>query len=369
MLWHACTAVDPESRIIQSSRAPCFGALNRVTGGCAGYGRAIRNSDHPQLNFQVSRQMNGSRQLYECVPNWSEGRDLGLVRELSAVATAAGVHVADVTSDADHHRTVMTWFGTQQQIEQALTTGLEAFSQHLKRNRGSLDEQRGIHPRTGLLDVVPIVPLDSFEETVAVPQLSTMKSAVAVAQSVAARLAQTCLTPIYLYEHAASATERRNLAAHRRALLNPEPIPWPSDVGPSAPHPRHGVVLVGARRPLVAFNLDLATDDQRTAQRIAATIRATKPGGLAGVKALGLKLERRRCAQVSVNLVDARVTDLATLVERVQYEARAAGTQVRACELIGLATRVAIGKAVPSDLLLPDLGADRCVEFHLKRYC
>ena len=314
---------------------------------------------------------------FECVVNVSEGRDPDLINRLASAASDAGVLVADVTSDVDHHRSVLTWFGTCDEICAACTCVLEGLAQ--SRN---LHDHAGVHPRTGLLDVVPIVPLSSFladnpAHSNSPLALSTISAAARCAHRGARQLSTEFDVPSFLYEHAATAPDRANLANHRRALVgtdNNNPS-WPSDYGPKNLHPQLGAVLVGARQPLVAFNLDLDTDDVTLARRIAGRIRATTPSGLPGVKALGLALAKRGCAQVSVNLVNVNststnsvnpaATSLQALVDRVVTEAKTLNCHVRSTELIGLVTREAVAGATADSLRLPRLTDEMFVETHL----
>jgi glutamate formiminotransferase len=223
-----------------------------------------------------------------------------------------------------------------------------------------LRTHRGAHPRLGAVDVVPFVPL-----------LGTpMALAVETARAAGAAIAERCGLPVMLYEAAASDPTRLDLARHRRGGLaalasRMASGEWPPDFGPSTPHPTAGVVCVGARMPLVAFNLVLDTAEVETAREIARRIRMATPGGLPGVKAIGLYLESRRCVQVSVNLVDCQRTTLGALVRRVRDEAHDLGARVSTTELVGLAPLGAVLDAAAAELLLPGLEESQILESRL----
>jgi glutamate formiminotransferase len=212
----------------------------------------------------------------------------------------------------------------------------------------------------GAVDVVPFVPI-----------LGTpMAEAAAAARAAGAAIAARCGVPVMLYEEAASAESRRDLARHRRgglpALAERMAIgEWPPDFGPPTPHPTGGVVCVGARWPLVAFNVLLAATEIAAAREIARRIRSATPGGLPGVKAIGLYLESRGCAQVSVNLVDYTRTTLGELMRRIREEARELGARVAGSELVGLAPLGAVLDAAATELELPGLAAGEILEHRL----
>ena len=316
--------------------------------------------------------------IFESVPNLSCARDAGLLDELGARMRDAGVLVVDRSADVDHRRSVWTWLGTPTAIERAASRCLELLNE-----RRRLAQHRGVHPRTGLVDVLPWIPLrevvgsDSPLSAATTIQASTQDAARDAARRTGGRLAERHEIPVFFYEDAApsaaagTAGDRRNLALHRRRLLqgNHLEIPpgWLPDAGPNRPHDHLGALMVGARRPLIAFNLDLATDDVRVARAIAGAIRQTAEGGLPGVKALGLFLPERRCAQVSVNLVDARRTTLPELVARVRDEAHRRGHQIRRGERIGLLTATAVAGASADDLALDTLDPDHLIETHVAR--
>lgn len=310
------------------------------------------------MNKRISRRPR-SRSVYcptvllESVPNVSEGRREAVIRRLRAAVEGV---LLDLGSDADHNRSVLTLAGRGPQLERALLRLYETALEEV-----DLSVQRGVHPRIGAVDVVPFVPLGD----------TPMTEAVAAARSLGARVAERFKLPVYLYEEAATRPERRNLAEIRRGgiarlaerLTDPG---WAPDFGPPRLHPRAGATVIGARRFLVAFNVELATADVRIARRIAARIREAG-GGLPAVKALGLYLERLGRAQVSMNLVDFRRTSPARAVAAVRREATALGTEVVATEIIGLIPAAALADATPEELQIKNFRPELVLEERLRR--
>jgi glutamate formiminotransferase len=279
--------------------------------------------------------------LLESVPNLSEGRDRAVVAAVAASFSGAGARVLDVHLDPDHHRSVITLVGAESALEDGLVAGIDE-----ARRRIDLRRHRGVHPRVGAADVVPVVPL--------VP--ADLPRAVSVATEVARRVGDDLGLPVFLYGEVG---EGRRPAFYRRGGLEElgrriaaaELVP---PHGPSTPDPRAGAVLVGVRAPLVAFNLELlgSLDD---AQAVARSVRESS-GGLPGVQALGLEL-RPGTVQVSTNLVDLDATPLHALVERIVVEARARGTRVGAGELVGLLPARCVVEAAVTGGVPEPLGA------------
>ena len=275
-----------------------------------------------------------TRPLLLAVPNVSEGGDAA---KIAAIADAfAPARVLDVHSDADHGRSVFSLAARQGEVAQALLAGARAALA-----RVDMRAHAGLHPHVGALDVAPVVCLEA----------AARGAACAEALTAAALIGEQLELPVFLYGDLATAPERRERADLRRGgpaglaarMAAGELRP---DYGPTRAHPSAGAVLVTARPPLVAFNLVLATGTLELARRIAAGLRESG-GGLAGVRAIGLWLERRGRAQVSVNVHDHRRTPLARVVEAVRAEAEVADT-----ELVGLAPRAAF-EGFPADLAVP----------------
>jgi glutamate formiminotransferase len=267
----------------------------------------------------------------EAVPNFSEGRDPKAMAAIAGAAARAGAAVLDIHQDPDHHRSVVTLAGDAMQVVEALVqTALEAVA------RIDLRRHQGVHPRIGAVDVIPLVPLGQ----------ARLGDCVELAVGLGRRLGQLGL-PVYLYGEAATRPERRRLAAIRRGqfegLAAAMALPWGApDFGPSQPHPTAGAVAVGARGPLIAFNVDLAPGaDVGVARAVARAVRASS-GGLPAVQALGWWLARRGRAQVSMNLLDYRVTGLAAALAAVRAEAARHGATVAQAEIVGLAPEAAL---------------------------
>ena len=264
--------------------------------------------------------------LIECVPNVSEGRRQDVIEEIAAaVQSVPGVCLLHQTSDADHNRSVFTFAGPEEAVCEAAYQ-LVAIAVA----RIDLRTHTGEHPRIGAADVIPFVPLCAGDMPVCVD----------VARKLGERLARELDYPVYLYEQAASAPHRRNLAEVRRGrfeglsekMQQPD---WMPDFG-IRPHISAGAAAVGAREPLVAFNMLLNTNDVTVANEIARRIRFSS-GGLPEIKALGMYLATHDTAQVSVNLCNYRITSLQTVFLQAQEEAARMGFRIVKSELIGLA--------------------------------
>ena len=268
--------------------------------------------------------------MIECVPNISEGRDSAKVESIAAaIRSVKGVSLLNIDSGVDANRTVYTFVGESEAV-------LEAAYQMYREAAALIDmrNQTGAHPRIGAVDVVPFVPLPGAD----------MAICVAAARQLGARVASEFKVPIFLYEEAATQPERRNLADVRRGdyegleqKLQLEE--WAPDFGDRTFNAKLGATAIGARKFLIAFNVNLTTDDVKVAQRIAARIRTVgpaSPGRLAACKAIGWFMPSFACAQVSMNLVDFEVTGLLAAYRACQREAKEMGCDVAGSELIGL---------------------------------
>lgn len=301
--------------------------------------------------------------LLECVPNVSEGRRPEVVARLvAAAASIPGARVLDVSSDPDHNRSVLTLAGDAESLHRALLALYEAALPEI-----DLTRHQGVHPRLGAVDVVPFVPLGD----------TPMAAAVAAAERLAREVAERFALPVYLYEQAARPHPahpghpgRRLLADIRRggfeglASKLADPL-WAPDAGPSRPHPTAGASVIGARFFLIAFNALLDTADVAVARAVARRVRESG-GGLPAVRAMGVYLESRGQAQVSMNLVDFRRTPLLAVLDRVRQEAGALGARVTATELIGLIPEEAALGVVRDALQLPGFAAGSVLEAALR---
>ena len=256
--------------------------------------------------------------IMECVPNFSEGRDLSKVeRIVDAFRGKEGVKLLDYSSDKDHNRTVVTVIGEIEPLGDAVVEAIGIAAQLI-----DLTHHQGEHPRMGAADVVPFIPIKNC----------TVQEADALAKRVGKEVAERFQIPSFLYEKSATAPHRENLAAIRKGqfegmfekMKQPE---WKPDFGPDAPHPTAGVFAVGARMPLVAFNVNLDTPNLQIAKDIAARVRHSS-GGYAFIKALGVMLEERHIAQVSMNLTDYTHTAVYRAYEAVKMEANVVGTEI-----------------------------------------
>jgi glutamate formiminotransferase len=275
----------------------------------------------------------------ECVPNVSEGRDRAV---LDALAAACGSALLDLHADADHHRAVFTMAGD------GLLEAVRALARAVA-DRVDLRAHAGVHPRFGVLDVVPFVALHG----------EPLARAADAAHDFASWIADALALPVFLYDHAD--LHRRTLPDARRAAFTSRT----PDLGPERPHPGLGAVAVGARPPLVAINCELTSDDVALARGIAAAVRE-RDGGLAGVRALGLALPSVDRAQVSMNLVDLGRTSVQRACERVRELARAADDDVDRVELVGLLPAAELARCDPAFLEWSGIGPDRTIEARLR---
>jgi len=281
--------------------------------------------------------------VVECVPNFSEGKDPGKVDEIvKAITSVPGVLLLDRQSDADHNRTVVTFAGAPEVVVEAAVRGAGKAAELIDLNRHT-----GVHPRIGALDVLPFVPLQNVR----------IEECAALAVTAGEEIWKRFHVPVYLYGAAARRPERRQLAAIRRGqfeglreevLRHPERRP---DIGGPELHPTAGACAAGARKILIAYNIQLATSDVAVAQRIARKIRSSS-GGLPAVKAMGVFLRSRNQAQVSMNLTDFEQTAPHEVFAVVKREAERLGYGVAGSEIIGLIPRRAIEMAKGSELQL-----------------
>ena len=293
--------------------------------------------------------------IIECVPNFSEGRDPEKVALVAAAVRAVpGIRLLDYSFDPDHHRSVLTFIGEAGPVIQgALAAGEKALELI------DIREHSGVHPRIGAVDVVPFVPLGD----------AVMADAIAAAHEFGRLFGERFCIPIYFYGDAASDPGRRELSDIRRGSIEglKERIgdhAWRPDVGPAACHERGGAAAVGARMPLVAYNINLDSGDLELARRIACSIREAG-GGLPNVKALGLYLASLGVAQVSINLTDYRKTSIRTVFDRVHAEASAAGVEILESELIGLAPAAALDEETARHVRLRDFSEKKIIETYL----
>jgi glutamate formiminotransferase len=290
--------------------------------------------------------------IIESVPNISEGRRPEVLdAAVAAMKGVPGLRVLDVQSDKDHNRSVLTVVGDERSLKDGLLALFEVAT-----SRIDLRHHQGEHPRVGAVDVVPFIPIEGV----------SMKDCVALAREVGQAVAERFQVPVFLYEEAAKAPHRRNLEDVRRGQFEGlgermrDPL-WQPDFGPAAPHPSAGAVVVGARMPLIAYNINLGTADVEIAKRIAKAIRHSS-GGYRFVKAMGVMLEERNVAQVSINMTDYKKTPLFRVFETVRTEAARYGVSVIGSEIVGLVPSQALIDAADHFLRLEDFDPAQILE-------
>lgn len=295
--------------------------------------------------------------LIECVPNISEGRRADVIDAIvAAVRRTPDVRVLDRSSDPAHNRSVLTLAGTPDALRAAVVALFDAAIPAI-----DLRQHRGEHPRLGAVDVVPFVPIER----------ATLADCVRLARDVAREIAERHEIPVFLYEAAASTPSRRNLEDIRRGEFEGlgvklQDAAWEPDFGPAAPHPTAGATVVGARMPLIAFNMNLATDRLEVAKKIAAAVRHSS-GGFRFVKALGVELADRRIVQVSMNLTDYEKTPIFRVFEAVKREAARYGVAVLESEIVGLVPAQALVDTAAFYLQLGDFAPDQVLETRLRQ--
>jgi glutamate formiminotransferase/glutamate formiminotransferase/formiminotetrahydrofolate cyclodeaminase len=279
-------------------------------------------------------------QLIECVPNFSEGTDRRIVEGIvNAITGAQGVAVLAYESDADHNRSVVTFAGAPGAVAEGALRGIE-----LAVRKIDLRTHKGVHPRIGAADVVPFVPIRGI----------TLEQAAEIAHEAGREIWNRLGVPVYFYEAAALRPEYRRLESIRRGGLLP-------DLGGPEPHPSAGACVVGARKFLIAFNVNLRSADLEAARSIARQVRASS-GGLATVKAIGVPLPSRGIVQVSMNLTDFEMIGIYEAFGAVRRAALERGIEVLSTQLVGLIPRKALEGGDPASLKFADFGPQRVLD-------
>lgn len=294
--------------------------------------------------------------IVECVPNFSEGKRKEVVEKIvGEIKKVKGVNVLDVESDADHNRSVVTFIGEPEAVGEAAFLATKKACELIDMNK-----HRGEHPRIGAMDVIPFVPLSNV----------TMEECVQLAKKVGKRIADELGIPVYLYEAAATREDRVNLSDIRKGEYeglkkeigsNPDRKP---DYGDAKLHPTAGATVVGAREPLIAFNVNLGTEDVEIAKKIAKAVRFSS-GGLKNVKAKGFVIRERGIVQVSMNLTNYKETPIFRVFEMVKREAERYGVPVIGSEIIGLVPLDAVVDVVDFYLQLENFKKNQILETHL----
>ncbi|HMS86447.1 MAG TPA: glutamate formimidoyltransferase [Nitrospira sp.] len=282
-------------------------------------------------------------QIVECVPNFSEGRDRATIQALiEAVTSTAGVVLLDHSADMDHHRSVLTFCGTPEAVFDAAMRAVRTAT-----DRIDLRSHTGAHPRVGATDVVPFIPIKG----------TTMDDCIQLATRLGEQVGRELEIPVFLYERAATRTHRAPLEAVRRggleglALRMTSDPEWAPDFGPPRLHRSAGAIVIGARPLLIAFNVNLRSQNIAIARSIAKTVRQSN-GGLPFVKAIGVELTSRGMVQVSMNLTDYQQTPIQSAFQAVKTEAEKHGIAISGSELIGLIPQAAVEHAAVASLQL-----------------
>jgi len=296
--------------------------------------------------------------IIECVANCSEGRNSETIHALAqAINTVKDASLLDQHRDVDHHRCVLTFAGSPEAVAQAVLELVKTSTRLI-----DLRQHTGQHPRIGATDVLPFIPLEG----------ATMSQCVDLAKNVGKRIGDELDIPVFLYEEACVQSQRKSLETIRRgglpglaSRMESDPA-WLPDFGPAHLHPTAGAIAVGARHPLIAYNIVLNTSDLSIAQAIAKTIR-TSSGGLPAVKALGMELKTQGFVQVSMNLTNYRQTPLHVVFEKVKEEAEQRGVSIKGSELVGLIPQEAATQAAVYDLKCDSLDSNHILESRLRR--
>ncbi len=293
--------------------------------------------------------------IVECVPNFSEGRDLDKVEQIvSAFRGVRGVNLLSYEPDADYNRVVVTVMGEPEAVKEAVINSVKIATELI-----DLRNHTGEHSRMGASDVVPFIPIKNM----------TIEECVEIAKEVGERIADELAIPVFLYESAATCPERVNLAKIRKGQFEKmaeklqEPN-WKPDFGESQPHPSAGVTAVGARNPLFAFNIDLDTADIEIANKIAKAIRHSS-GGFRYIKAGGVYLKERNHVQVTMNITDYTKTAVYRVFETVKMEAKRYGVNVIGSEIIGLVPMASLIDTAEYYLKVRDFTMDKVIETRL----
>ena len=294
--------------------------------------------------------------IIECVPNISEGRRADVVAGIvDSVRRVPGARLLDYSSDASHNRSVITMAGDAASMKAAVLALFEASVAAI-----DLRTHTGEHPRMGAVDVVPFVPIEGV----------TMEECVALAKDTGRSVAERFAVPVYLYEEASSNPLRKNLEDIRRGefeglAAKMSSDGWAPDFGPRTPHPSAGASVIGARMPLIAYNINLNTDRLDVAKKIAAAVRFSS-GGFRFVKAMGVTLSDRNIVQVSMNLTNYEKTPILRVFEAVKREAERYGVSVLESEIVGLVPAAALVDVAMTTLQLADFKKNQVLETRLR---
>jgi glutamate formiminotransferase len=294
--------------------------------------------------------------IVECVPNFSEGQREDVLKAIAKeIENVEGVRLLDYESDKDHNRSVFTFVGTPEAVKSAAYFACAKAAELIDMNK-----HKGEHPRIGATDVIPFIPISGV----------SMHDCVKLANELGAEIGNKLGIPVYMYEHAATTNKRRNLADVRRGqyeglkeTIESDPERRP-DFGPTTMHPTAGATVIGARMPLVAYNVNLATNDIDIAKSIAKAVRHSS-GGLRFVKALGLEIKERGIVQVSMNLTNYEKTPIFRVFEMIKREAERYGVEILGSEVVGLIPQNALLDSAQFYLRIEDFKKSQVLENRL----
>lgn len=290
--------------------------------------------------------------IIECIPNFSEGRDKEkLEKILDEIRKQEGVKLLDYSMDKDHNRSVVTFVGDPESVIQAAFNSCKKATELI-----DLRNHKGEHPRMGATDVIPLVPIKNV----------TMQECIEYSQKLAKRIGEELNIPVFLYEKSANSPQREDLSNIRKGEFEGmfeklKQEEWKPDFGPQIPHETAGVTAVGARMPLIAFNVNLGTNDIEIAKKIAKAVRG-KSGGFKYCKALGFELKERNIVQVSMNMVDYTKTPLYRVFQVIENEANRYGVNVIGSEIVGLVPMNALADVAEYFLKIENFSYDQILE-------
>ncbi len=290
--------------------------------------------------------------LVQCVPNFSEGKNKEVVEKIvNEIRKIDGIKLLDYSMDKDHNRSVVTFVGEPEKVVEAAFNSCKVASELI-----DMSKHKGGHPRMGATDVIPLIPISDV----------TVEECIEYSKSLAKRIGEELKIPVFLYEKSASNKERENLSDIRRGQYEgmAEKLKderWKPDYGPDKLNIKAGVTAVGVRPPLIAFNVNLGTDNIEIAKKIATAVRA-RTGGFAYCKAIGLEIKERGIVQVSMNMVDYTKTPLFRVFDAIEREARRYGVSVIGSEIIGLVPMQALVDVADYYLRLEDFTSEQVLE-------
>jgi glutamate formiminotransferase len=305
--------------------------------------------------FKEQKKTSTMNKIIQSVPNFSEGRDLQKIEKIvDCFRAKAGVKLLDYSNDKDHNRFVVSVIGEPEALKNALIEAIGKATELI-----DMTQHIGQHPRMGATDVVPFIPIKNVTE----------EEAVALSKEVAQAVSQKYDIPVFLYEKSASAAHRQNLASVRKGkfegltekMMKPE---WQPDFGKPVPHPTAGAIAIGVRKPLIAYNVNLGTNDLEIANAISKKIRHIG-GGLRHCKAMGVALEERGIVQVSMNLTDYTKTAIYQAQEMIRIEANRYGVPIIGAEIIGLVPMEALAESAAHYLGIENFSMNKILEYNL----